>query len=246
MSKLIKSMLGIQTPEEQVKKWRASLRAQDRVLDRQIRSIDAEEAKVKRSLKDAAKKGNRPERLHTSKAQLNSVSMQLGQQLAVAKVAGALEKSTEIMKAVNSLVKLPEINMVMQDMAREMMKAGVIEEMIEDTISGLDEEEVEEEAEEEVNKILFELTDGLLGQGGQVGAELQPEETEEVVQQDPELIKRLDQLRMPTTGYWPECSFAPPHFCRYFFFHRPHEQFFFLTAPDFDAQEQWHNETDSM
>ena len=38
------------------------------------------------------------------------------------KIAGSLQKSTEIMKMVNSLVKLPEIAGAMQEMSAEMMK----------------------------------------------------------------------------------------------------------------------------
>jgi hypothetical protein len=48
-----------------------------------------------------------------------------------------------------------------------------MEEMMDDTLEGLDEdEELEEEADEEVEKVLFELTDGKLGQAGRVGGEL--------------------------------------------------------------------------
>ena len=76
---------------------------------------------------------------------------------------GSLQKSTGIMKAMNGLVKLPEISMTMQEMSREMMKAGVIEEMMEDTLEGvLDTDgDIEEEAEEEVQKVLDELTAGV-------------------------------------------------------------------------------------
>lgn len=52
--------------------------------------------------------------------------------------------------------------------------------MIEDTMEVLDEDNIEEEAEEEVDKIIFDLTNGkicfyslgLLGQGGKVGRDL--------------------------------------------------------------------------
>lgn len=44
------------------------------------------------------------------------------------------------------------------------MKAGIIEEMLEDTFESMeDEEEMEEEAEMEIDKILFEITAGALG-----------------------------------------------------------------------------------
>lgn len=41
------------------------------------------------------------------------------------------------------------------------VKAGIIEEMLDDTMEGLDDQEgLEEEAEEEVDKVLWELTAG--------------------------------------------------------------------------------------
>jgi charged multivesicular body protein 3 len=78
----------------------------------------------------------------------------------VTKVTGALQKSTDVMKLVNRLMKLPEINQTMQSLSMEMMKAGIIQEMVNDTLEADDEDEIEEEAQEQVDKILFELTDG--------------------------------------------------------------------------------------
>jgi len=77
-----------------------------------------------------------------------------------------MQKSAEIMKLSNQLVKLPEISKVMREMSSEMMKAGIMEEMMEDTLDsgilGEDEDELEEEAQGEVDKVLWELTDGEL------------------------------------------------------------------------------------
>lgn len=45
-----------------------------------------------------------------------------------------------------------------------MMKAGIIEEMLEDTFESMDDqEEMEEAAEMEIDRILFEITAGALG-----------------------------------------------------------------------------------
>ena len=41
---------------------------------------------------------------------------------AVLRVAGSLQKSTEVMKAMQSLVKIPEIQATMRDLSKEMMK----------------------------------------------------------------------------------------------------------------------------
>lgn len=44
--------------------------------------------------------------------------------------------------------------------------------MLEDMLEMDEEEEIEEEADAEVDKVLFELTNGKLGQAGTVGVEL--------------------------------------------------------------------------
>ncbi|XP_054469969.1 charged multivesicular body protein 3 [Anoplopoma fimbria] len=168
------------SPKEQVNEWSQKIRKEMRVIDRQIRDIQREEEKVKRSIKDAAKRGQRDvcvvlakemihskravTKLYASKAQMNSVQLSMKNQLAVARVAGSLQKSTEVMKAMQNLIKIPEIQANMMELSKEMMKAGIIEEMLEDTFESMEDgEEMEEAAEEEVDKILFEITAGALG-----------------------------------------------------------------------------------
>lgn len=179
-------------PKDQVREWTSKLRKEQFQLDRQIRAIKREEDKVKKSLKDAAKRGDTDvckilakeiirarhaiNRIHTSKAQINSVHMSMNHQLATLRVAGSMEKSTEVMKAMEKLVKIPEISRTMQEMSKEMMKAGIIEEMIEDTLEGLDDQdELEEEAQQEVDKVLWELTAGQLGTAPAAVSESLPE-----------------------------------------------------------------------
>lgn len=149
------------------------------LLDRQIRGIMREQEKVKISLKQAAKKNDRDTcvilakemvrarkaiaRINTSKAQINSVMLNMNQQLANIKVAGALAKSTAIMENMQSLVKVTEISQSMQELSKEMMKAGIIDEMLNETIdeaTTVDEEDMEEEVQAEVDKILLDLTEG--------------------------------------------------------------------------------------
>jgi charged multivesicular body protein 3 len=104
------------------------------------------------------------------------------------KVTGSLQKSTEIMKLSNSLIKLPQISQTMREMSMEMTKvgrfgravvcllmdsqAGIMEEMLNDTLDMEEDEELEDEADAEVDKVLAELTDGKLGLAGSAGTEL--------------------------------------------------------------------------
>lgn len=114
--------------------------------------------------------GTQIKRLITSKAHLNSIMMNMNQQLATLRISSSLEKSTDVMRSMQNLVKIQEISGVMQEMSREMMKAGIIDEMLEETLEDVlgDKEEVEEEAQAEVNKVLFEITNGQLGQAPEV------------------------------------------------------------------------------
>jgi len=207
------------TPKEQVREWSSQLRKEGRKLDRQILTIKREEEKVKRSIKDAAKKNHKDvcnilakeiiqsrkavNKLYTAKAQLNSIDMQMKNQLATVRMAGNLQKSTEVMQFMQNLMKIPEVQATMMEMSKEMMKAGIIEEMLEDTFEGLEEDDMEEEAQEEVDKILFEVTSGALGQAGEVGTELpstsQPEADVEPEEEEGEdladMQARLQALR---------------------------------------------------
>lgn len=67
------------------------------------------------------------------------------------RVAGSLAKSTEVMQAMQRLVRIPEVAQTMQEMSKEMMKAGIIEEMLDETFEGMeDQEELEDAAQTEV------------------------------------------------------------------------------------------------
>jgi charged multivesicular body protein 3 len=176
------------TPEEKVRLWQGKLRAEGRQLDREMRQLDAATSKARLTVKQLATKGDvksarilarevvrsnkQKDRLSVSKARLGSIGTQLTQQLAMSKVTGSLQKSTEIMKLSNSLIKLPQISRVMREMSMEMTKAGIMEEMLEDTLEMDEEQDIEEEADAEVDKVLFELTNGKLGQVGTVREEL--------------------------------------------------------------------------
>ncbi|XP_051176372.1 charged multivesicular body protein 3 [Leptopilina boulardi] len=202
-------------PKEMVQEWTSKLRKEGYQIDRQVRAIQREEDKVKRSMKEAAKKGDRDVckilakevirarktcgKLHTSKAHLNSVSMQLKNQLATIRVAGSVSKSTEVMQAMQALVKVPEVAATMRELSKEMMKAGIIEEMMDETMESLeDSEEMEEEADEEVDKILWEITAGQMGRAPAVvtdtiGPSTSKEEEEEAGKDIDE--KELEEMK---------------------------------------------------
>ncbi|EAU84830.1 vacuolar sorting protein Vps24 [Coprinopsis cinerea okayama7 len=201
------------TPEEKVRAWQAKLRAESRQLDREMRQLDMATSKAQQSVKQLATKGDvksarilakevvrskkQKDRLSVSKARLASIGNQLQQQLAMMKVTGTLQKSTEIMKLSNSLVKLPQISQTMREMSMEMTKAGIMEEMLEDTLDMDEDEELEEEADAEVDKVLFELTNGKLGQAGTITNEL-PTADEQRLEEETE--RNIEKYREQLNG----------------------------------------------
>lgn len=96
-------------------------------------------------------------RLETSKAQLQSVQMQVNEAFSVRKIEGSIKASTGIMKDVNSLVRLPALTGTMRELSQELVKAGIIEEMVGDSMPETEALDEDEEAEDEVNKVLSEV-----------------------------------------------------------------------------------------
>ncbi|KAI0084176.1 vacuolar sorting protein Vps24 [Irpex rosettiformis] len=201
------------TAEEKIRAWQAKLRAEQRQLDREMRQLDTATKKAQTTVKQLATKGDvksarilarevvrsnkQKDRLSVSKARLGSINTQLVQQMAMAKVTGSLQKSAEIMKLSNQLIKLPQISQTMREMSMEMTKAGILEEMMDDTLAVEDDEELEEEADAEVDKVLYDLTNGKLGQAGTV--ENQIPAAEETVD-DAETERVMEQYRQQLSG----------------------------------------------
>lgn len=91
-------------PRDLAREWARKMRAEMRTLDRQIGQIQREEEKVKRQIKDAAKKGDNDvckilaremlnsrkavNKLYTSKAQINSVIMGMNNQVSLTSSLG--------------------------------------------------------------------------------------------------------------------------------------------------------------
>jgi charged multivesicular body protein 3 len=130
--------------------------------------------------------------------------MNMSQQLSTLRVASAMEKSSSVMKSMQSLMKVQEISQVMQEMSREMMKAGIIEEMLDEVLDDQLEvdDELEEEAQKEVDKVLWELTAGQLGSAPAAVSDTLPTVSEgataSVVDEDEdisEMQQRLQALR---------------------------------------------------
>ena len=203
----------------QKRKCNALVRQNVRKLDRDILSLKTTESKTKQYIVQANKRAQRNPsmakqanqdvrifarelirarkqnaRLATSKAQLQSVQMQVNEAFSVRKIEGSIKASTGIMKDVNTLVRLPELTGTMRELSAELMKAGIIEEMVGDTLGENEMLEGEdEEAEEEVDKVLTEILKDKLPAGKAKEEDLptQPVEEEEEEEDQAEMLAQM-------------------------------------------------------
>jgi charged multivesicular body protein 3 len=169
-------------PREHVRDMQSKLRKEGYKVDRDInaiqRTVKTHEAEIKKYgqsgnlaaakiiAKEIVNARKTVSRLYCAKAEMNSVSMSLNHQVAMMKMAGNMQKSTEVMKCMSNLIKVPEIQATMRELSQEMAKAGLLEEMMDDAMEsalGDDGPEMEEAAENEVDKVLWEITQGQLG-----------------------------------------------------------------------------------
>lgn len=130
-----------------------------------------------------------------NKATLISLSAQMSEQLAIARVAGTLRSSADTMKLVNDLIKVPQLSATMRDMSKEMYKAGVLGEMVDDALdSALGDEELEEESEEAVEKVLMEVAGETIAAMATAPQHRRAQRTEPAAQEAQPTDAELDEL----------------------------------------------------
>jgi len=218
----LKSFFVKPDPNAQMRKVNAMIRTNIRKLDRDINQVKQVEAKTKSLIiaadrraqrdpsrsKQAAKEARdfaqelirarrQQNRLVTSKAQLSSVQMQVNEAFAVRKIEGSIRASVGIMKNVNSLIRLPELAGTMQELSVELMKAGVIEEMVGETLP-VDEEMFEDEeelADGEVDKVLGEILKGRMDKTGPMPSAPVNQEPAAVEAEEEDQDAMMDQMR---------------------------------------------------
>ncbi|KAI9928097.1 Vacuolar protein-sorting-associated protein 24 [Aspergillus wentii] len=204
-----------------MRKCNQLIRANTRQLDRDIAQLKTLDSKTRQYIVNASRRAQRnpsqakqastetktfarelvrirkqSARLTTSRAQLQSVQMQVNEAFSVRKIQGSLKKSTGIMKDVNTLVRLPELTGTMHQLSAELVRAGIIEEMVGDAIPDNELlEDEEEEADAEVDKVLQEVLHGRLSQVEGVKPEKPLEEEPVAAEEFEDEGETLNQMR---------------------------------------------------
>jgi charged multivesicular body protein 3 len=204
-----------------MRKCNQIIRQNTRQLDRDIANLKALDSKTRQLILTASRRAQRnpsqakqataetktyarellrirkqSARLNTSRAQLQSVQMQVNEAFSVRKIQGSLKTSAGIMKDVNTLIHLPELNHTMRQLSTELVRAGIIEEIVDDAMPNdeLLEDELEE-ADSEVDKVLQEILQGKLSKVEPIRPEAPVEEAPTPEEEFEEQEATLEQMR---------------------------------------------------
>ncbi|KAG0670428.1 Vacuolar protein-sorting-associated protein 24 [Kluyveromyces marxianus] len=170
----IKTTLWGPDPKEQHRKLKSILRKNDRQLNKSLNELSSLKSKTQNLIKQAAKKNDiktvrlyakelyhvnkQYDRMYTSKAQLQSVGMKIEESFQMNKLQDKMAQSAVLMREVNSLVQLPQLRATMMDLEKELVKSGIITEMMDDTMEPYEDVEEEEEVNEQVEQIVAQYT----------------------------------------------------------------------------------------
>lgn len=160
-------------PAEQLREWKRGITREVRHLERDIKALEREEQKSQKECQQLAKKDKKAamivaksivqarrakEKMYMTRASMNTMVMQINSQAAMVKAAGCLEKSTVVMTSLNEMMRVGKLSDEMRKLAREMEKAGFIEEVMNEGLEDVfGDSELDTEADAEVNKVMDEI-----------------------------------------------------------------------------------------
>lgn len=165
-------------PRERLREMVSVVRKQKFRIQRDVSTLQAQNKKVALDIKKRAKDGNLDEakilarelvnsrkavsRLLQASAHMDCVISELNSQASTLRLAGCLKSSTGVMKSMSALIKLPDVQKTMQELGKEMMKMGLIDEMVQDTMESAmgDPDDMDDVVSAEVDKVLSEIIAG--------------------------------------------------------------------------------------
>eukprot|EP00435_Cladocopium_sp_Y103_P000133 s4695_g1.t1 len=152
------------------KEWQWELGREAKHLDKEIAKIQKDEAKLQDQIRQQAQKGNveavqllarsvvktrnAVQRLEKTKASMEAVKLQLTTHMASISTSQSIRLSSDIMKKMNAIARIPEVSEVMKGMREQMAMCADAEDSIEDALRDDGEER---EAAFEVQKVLEDL-----------------------------------------------------------------------------------------
>ncbi|BDA48984.1 Charged multivesicular body protein 2b [Coccomyxa sp. Obi] len=175
------------TVKEQVRISQREITGGVRDLERELLSIDREEKKLIKEIKDAARTGNEKgarllakslvrlrgqrTKVLASSAQLRGVRASIGTAAVTAKMGESMAKASEAMAAMGQTNDPAKIAQTMQQFQKENAKMEMGQEMMDDNLDGIfDDDDTEAETSDLMNQVLDEIGVDITAQMGSAPA----------------------------------------------------------------------------
>jgi len=152
------------------KEWQWQLKTELKHLDKEIKKIEVDEARLRKEITAQAAKNNvdtvqmmarsivksqkTVQRLERTKGSMHAVILQLTTSIATMTTTSSLRISADCMRKMNNIAKVSELGVTMEDMRREMSRCAEAEDGIEEHFRDEGEEEA---AANEVQRVLEEM-----------------------------------------------------------------------------------------
>ncbi|CAF1605180.1 unnamed protein product [Adineta ricciae] len=167
--------------KEQTREISSQIRHEKRQLEREINRSDREIQRLSVDIRKHAATGNKEalrtlaktivkikhdkSRLYSAKANLDTIDNAVKNQLANVKITGIMQKSNEVARSMAQLMKVGQFQSVAGQFSKELIKMGIMGEMMNEAVdAAMDNNDLEEETDEEVAKVLDEILAGKVGQ----------------------------------------------------------------------------------
>lgn len=160
--------------KEQHRRLKSVLKKNERHLNKSLNELSSLKKKTSTLIKQFAKKNDiknirifakelyqinqQYNRLYTSKAHLDSISMKIEEVFQLNMMQQSISTSTGLMKEVNSLIHLPQMRNTMMELEKELLRSGLINEIMDDTLDIVDNSINEEDLDEQVEQIIAQYT----------------------------------------------------------------------------------------
>jgi len=195
------------TEKEKMQEIQKEIRKGVRELDRHIQTLQREERKTKREMKEAAQKGhmqaakmmakeivrsrNNQGKIFQMRVQLKATLTHVTLMKTTATMANSMHKTSRLISRLNRQCNLPQMVHIMKIFERETETMGMKQELMEETMDGVTEMEGDEEAEEEIlAKVMEEV--GISLSDTMENVKIKPLNTNNTI--DEELRDRIEKL----------------------------------------------------
>mmetsp|Transcript_20202 Transcript_20202/g.56845 ORF Transcript_20202/g.56845 Transcript_20202/m.56845 type:complete len:215 (+) Transcript_20202:197-841(+) len=204
-----------QDPVKQAREWKMKIRSEIRVIERHIRDLERAEKETVGYIRDAAKRKDKKsvnilakelvlarkhkESLYNARSHLIGINTQIQSQIATMRVTGCMQQSAEVMAKMNEVTRVQELNRTMMEMGREMEKAGLIQEMMDEAIEdsfSVDELAVDEAIQQVYDELAIDVDvrTPSVPSGKVEAPEAEGAKEPQLSQQDKDLLSRVEAL----------------------------------------------------